>query len=57
MKPRRHAMSSNAMDRTIAKWFIYVAIGLGIAYLLMHFEEVHNAYSTLSADFWSRPAK
>ena len=39
MKPRRDAMSSRPMDRMVAKWFIYVVIGLAVAYLLMHFEE------------------
>jgi hypothetical protein len=45
------------MDRIVAKWFIYVVIGLGVAYLWVNFEEVRNAYTMLIADFWSRLAK
>ncbi len=52
MKPRRDAMSSRPMDRMVAKWFIYVVIGLAVAYLLMHVEEVRSAYITLTAGWW-----
>ncbi len=51
MKPRRHAMSSQPMDRIIAKWFIYVVIGLALAYLLMRPEEFRNACRMLIADW------
>jgi hypothetical protein len=45
-------MYSRPMDRIIAKWFVYVVIGLAVAYLCVHFEELRSAYGTLSADFW-----
>src|SRR5208282_297430 len=52
MRPRRSPMYSRPMDRIIAKWFVYVVIGLAVAYLWLHFEELRSAYRTLSADFW-----
>jgi hypothetical protein len=52
MKPRRNFISSQPMDLIIAKWFVYVVIGLAVAYLWVNFEEVRNAYRTLTADFW-----
>ena len=45
-------MSSQPMDLIIAKWLVYVVIGLAVAYLWVNFEEVRNAYRTLTADFW-----
>ena len=52
MKPRHNFMSSQPMDLTIAKWFVYVVIGLVVAYLWVNFEEVRNAYRMLIAKFW-----
>jgi uncharacterized membrane protein len=52
MKPRRNFISSQPMDLIIAKWFVYVVIGLAVAYLWVHFDEVRSAYRTLTADFW-----
>jgi hypothetical protein len=41
------------MDRILAsKWFLYIVLGLVVAYLLVHFESLRSAYRTLSADFW-----
>jgi len=40
------------MDRIISKWLVYVAIGLAVAYVWVHFESLHNACRTLIADWW-----
>jgi len=37
------------MDRIIAKWFIYVVIGLALAYSFTHPEEFRNACRMLLA--------
>ena len=34
---------SSRIDRMIAKWFVYVVIGLAVAYLLVHCEELRSA--------------
>jgi len=41
------------MDRFLtSKWLAYAAIGVVIAYLLLHFEWLRNEYRTLTDDFW-----
>jgi choline-glycine betaine transporter len=40
------------MDRIIAKWFIYVVIGLALAYSFTHPEEVRDAGRMLIRDWF-----
>ena len=50
MKLRRTGVRT--MDQIIAKWLVYVVIGLAVAYLWVHFDELRSAFGTSSANWW-----
>jgi len=40
------------MDLIVAKWVVYVVIGLAVAYLLVHFESLRSAVQNANAEWW-----
>jgi hypothetical protein len=40
------------MDRVISKWIVYLAIGLAVAYVWVHFDSLAGQFRARVADWW-----